>query len=133
MGARIDDRVFSKIAWQVRVIWMTIESELKDAHSGQGELISKGNHVGSNEPKILSNEREVAQFSKDGAKEVCPRPLTPIPRLCRERIWCNMPGGTKAPEMVQSHDVNVGQQGLQPVDAPAITGLAQTLPVINRV
>ena len=44
-----------------------------------------------------------------------------------------MPGRGEAPEMIQPHHVNVSQRGAQPVDVPAMAGLPEQFPVVNRM
>jgi len=44
-----------------------------------------------------------------------------------------MPGGREAAEMVQSHGIHMCQKRPQTIDAPAVTGVAHSVPVIDRI
>ena len=67
------------------------------------------------------------------AEELGARTRHPLAGLGRRRPGRYVPGGRERAEMIQANHVHVGQQGAQAVDAPAIAGPAQGVPVIDRV
>jgi hypothetical protein len=44
-----------------------------------------------------------------------------------------MPGGREAPEMIQAHGIHMCQKRPQTIDAPAVTGVAHSVPVIDGI
>src|SRR5262245_9106435 len=117
----------------MRVVRMTIKGELKHSHPGQLELVSKRNHIGSDKPQVLRDERKVAQLALNGPEEIRARTFDPMAKLCGASVGSNMPRRAKTSKVIQAHQVNMGQQGLQTIHAPAVAGLMQAFPVIHRI
>src|SRR6476660_7397387 len=59
--------------------------------------------------------------------------VDPLPVPGGRRIGGNMPGGGKGPEMIEAKHIHVSQSSAEAIDAPAIVGLPQRLPVIDRI
>src|SRR5208283_5817059 len=117
----------------MRIMRTAIEAELEHSDSGQLELIAKRNNVGSDNAEVFGNERHVAQLRPDGLEERSAGPGDPMPGFSGLSRRGNVPGGAKCPEMVEPNQVHVGQQRLQAVNAPAITGAVKGFPVVDRV
>ena len=62
-----------------------------------------------------------------------PRTGNPLACLRRCRSLRDMPGGYKPAEVIEPNDIHMCQERTYPVDAPAITGRAQCVPVVNRI
>src|SRR5215813_5818445 len=112
MSASVNHRVLAIAVRQMRVVLMTIKGELKHSHPGQFKLVSKHNHVGSDKPQVLGDERTMAQLALNGPEEIRARTLDPMAELCCTSVWSNMPRRAKTSKMIQPHQVNVGKQGL---------------------
>jgi hypothetical protein len=56
-----------------------------------------------------------------------------MPRLGRSCPGRYVPGGREATEMVQTNHIHVSQQRTEAIDAPAIAGPAQLVPVVDGV
>src|SRR5215813_7525425 len=117
----------------MRVIEMTIKSELEHSHSGQLKFVSQRNHIRSDESQILGNERQVAKLSLDRLEEIWAWAWNPMAGLSGPSVRRNVPGRAKSSKMIQPHQVHVCQQGLETVYAPAVASATQCFPVIHRV
>src|SRR5262245_24611162 len=112
---------------------MAVEGELEDPRPGQPELVAEGGNVGGDYPQILDDEGETTELPLYRGEELSSGTRHPLARLGRRRPGWHVPGGCEGAEMIQSDRVHVGQQGAQSVDAPAIAGPTQRLPVIDGV
>jgi hypothetical protein len=59
MCARVNHCIGRVIVGEVRVVGITVEGELKHPRSGQFEFIPERTDLGSDEPQVLSNERQI--------------------------------------------------------------------------
>src|SRR5262249_19253814 len=89
--ASVNNRVWSKVAGEMRVAGIPIKGKLQHAHSGQFEFVSERKHVGSDEPQILGNEGQVAQFALNRFEEIAARTWHPLASLCRPSPGRNVP------------------------------------------
>src|SRR5271166_6019209 len=112
---------------------MAVEGELEDLCSRQMVLISKHAHVQRDQPQVLSDKRQTAQFSLYRLEELLARPRHPMPRLGCRCVGRYMPRRSKTTEVIQANHVHVHEQGAQAVNAPLIAGPPKGFPIINRV
>jgi hypothetical protein len=56
MRAGISHSIVDKVVRQIRIIRMTIEGELQDAHPRQSKLVAQSSHIGRNQTQIFRNE-----------------------------------------------------------------------------
>jgi hypothetical protein len=99
----------------VRVPEVTIERELQHAHARQLELITQRLYVGCDQPQILCDEGQPAEFLFGCAEEVLARARHPLPGLCRCRSSRYVPRRGKGAEMIQADDVHMSKQRSEPV------------------
>ena len=112
---------------------MAVEGELQDPRPGHSELVAESVDIRRDQSQVLGDERECSELLLDRAEEIGARarePIGPIapsmPRPARARR-------PRTPKVIQANHVHVGEQGAHAIDAPAIAGAAQRVPVIDRV
>src|ERR1700733_14635882 len=66
-------------------------------------------------------------------KKAGSRTRHPPPGLSRWRSGWNVPASRESAEVIQANHIDVSQQSTQPIDAPAITGRTQGIPVVNGI
>src|SRR6185369_9480199 len=101
--------------------------------TGQLEFITKCNHIWCDNAKVFGNERQVAQLCLDGFEESSAGPGDPMSGFSGLSRCGNVPGGAKCTEVVEPNQVHVGQQRLEAMNAPAITGAVKGFPIIYWV
>ena len=62
MRARVNHRVTHVVVWQVGVVGMAIERELKNAHPGQVELVPQRVDIRCDHSQVFGDERQSAQL-----------------------------------------------------------------------
>src|SRR5262249_54056263 len=111
----------------------TVEGELQHARPGQVKRVPERGHVRRDDPQVLGEERQTAQGLLHYPEEIRARTRHPLADLRRERAGRDMPGCRECSEVIEADRLDVGQQGAQSVEAPAVTARAQRLPVIDRI
>src|SRR5262245_39330496 len=112
---------------------MTVEGELKNPRSREVELVAQRIHIRCDQPQVLDDKGQSAQFSLYRLKEIGTRPRDPPPRLCRRGSGGHVPSSGKRTEMVQSNHVDMRQQRAQSTDTPVVAGLSKSVPVIDGI
>src|SRR5262245_55077971 len=112
---------------------MAVECELEDLRPGNVEMVAQGANVGSDQPQVLREEGKTPQLLLYRGEKLGPRPRHPLARLGSRRPGGYVPGRREGAEVIEPNRVHVGQQGAQPIDAPAKTGPTKRLPVIDGV
>src|SRR5262249_29306866 len=112
---------------------MTVKCKLQNSCAWDLKLVAECLHVGSNDPQIFGNEGQAAQLFPHCLKESSTRALDPLSGLSCWRSGWNVPRGCEAAEVVQANYIDVGEQGMQPVNTPAIAGCAKSFPVVNGI
>src|SRR5271157_2241244 len=133
MGAGINDCVGDVVVGEVRVIGVAVEGKLQNPCPGHVELVAEGTNVWRDHAKILRNERQHAQLSLHRAEEISARTWDPLPGLSRSCPGRYVPGGREPAKMIQTDHVHVGEQRTDAIDAPAVAGPTQGVPVVDRV
>ena len=133
MSAGIDDGVVRVIAGQVGITAVAVEGELKHAHPRQVEAVAQCHHIGRDQPQILRDERKAPQRRFRGREEIGAWTGNPASRPGRCRSNGHVPSRGESAEVIQPYDVDVGEQGAQPIDSPAIARVPQGLPVVNGI
>ena len=133
MRTGIGDRIVHKVARQIRIVRMTIEGELQDAHPRQLKLVTQCPHVIRNHTQIFRNEWQTTQLCLHRLKKAGSRTRDPLARLSRWRSGGNVPRSREPAEVVQANHVDVSQQSAEPIDAPSITSRTQGIPVVNGI
>jgi len=93
----------------------------------------QSDHVGRDQPKVFRDERQVAQFPLGRQKKLGPWTGHPLPVPRAGLPHRHVPGRRETAKMIQPNHVDMRQQGPQTVDAPAITGTAKNIPVVNGI
>src|SRR5215472_4604524 len=99
--AGVDDCVRDEIFGKIWIIRVAVKSKLKHASTGDLELIAKLGNVRRDNPEILSDERQSAQFFFYRIKKICARALHPLTCLggyCSGRY---MPRRCEPAKMIQ--------------------------------
>jgi hypothetical protein len=133
VGAGVYDCICSVILRQMRVIPMSVKGELQHPHPGQTEPVAQRGDVRRDQPQILGEERQTAQFSLRDLEEFGARSGHPLARLRRRGTGRHVPRGSENPEVVQAHNVHIMQRRAHTIDAPAVVGSANNSPVIDRI
>src|SRR5437870_5555984 len=81
---------------------MTIEGELENLCAGNMELISKRANIRCNQPQVLGDELQTAQFCSYSSEELRARARYPTPGSGRRCSGRDMPGCGKSAKMVQA-------------------------------
>src|SRR5208282_1206999 len=112
---------------------MAVEGELENLCAGQTELISKHANVRCDQPQVLRDKRQTAQFSLYRLEDLLTRPRHPMPGLGCRCVGRYMPRRSKTTEVIQANHVHLAEQSPQAVNAPTIAGPPKGFPIINRV
>ncbi len=113
MRPGVYDRVAIVVVRQIRIIGLAIECELEDTHARKVKFVAERVHVGRDQPQILGDKRESAQFPLQCMKEIGAWTRDPLSRLRRRCPGRNVPRRCECAEMIQPDYIDVGQQGLQ--------------------
>ena len=91
MGSGVYHRIAIVVVREIRIIGLAVESKLEDTHPRQLKLIAKSIHIRCDQPQILSDEWQRAQFSLYCLKEIGARTRDPLARLCRQCSYWYVP------------------------------------------
>ena len=89
--------------------------------------------VQSDQPQILGDKWQSAQFSLHRAEELRARAWHPMPGLGCRCVGRYMPRRSKTTEVIRRITSTVCEQGAQTVNAPTIACPAKGVPIINRI
>ena len=133
MSACVGDRAICPGMRQVRILRVAVKTELHHPHPGQPAAVAQSQDVGSDHPEIFRDERHAAKLAADRFEEIGARTTHPGSGLGCRRSRGNLPGGNKTAEVIEPDNVDEFQQSAQAIEAPAVPGAFQRLPVVNRI
>src|SRR5687767_560963 len=105
MRPRIRDHISVEVLWQINVVLLAAERELKHAHSRKAEFFSQLDNVLSNQTQVLSNNRQVAECTTSSSEQFPSRRLDPFAISRRRFARRNFPTCCKASKVIQPHQV----------------------------
>src|SRR6201999_3960493 len=98
----VGDAVLRVLVRQVRVVRVAAEGKLKDAHSGEAELVAQGVNVGRYSAEVFGDDRQFAIIrTLQSAKHLAPRSIDPATALGGLVPGWHFPEGREAAEVVE--------------------------------
>src|SRR5208337_1288387 len=109
------------------------EPELKDAHSGQLELVAQRLDLGCDHAQVLGDQGQVGKSLLQGFEEGDPRRLHPASFRGGLGFTFHLPVSLKTAEMIDAYQVHPFQESAQAIDPPRESLLLVSFPAIERV
>src|SRR5271165_2385708 len=118
----IDHRIGNVVVRQMRVVLMSVESELENTGSGDSKLIAQRLHLWRDQTQVFSDERQTSQLFFDCSEKQCARARNPLSRLSSRRPERYIPRRGESPEVVHANHVDMIQERPDSIDTPSKTG-----------
>ena len=118
---------------QIHVRAGIAESELDYLHPRNAEAFAQCNDLFGDQPKILGDHRQFAEFFAQHLKKSSFGPFTQRPLIAVSSSAGISQIGFKAAEMIDAHDVARLQRPLHPLDPPVVAARRKHIPTVKRI